>query len=75
VNSTVAGTRLRGLYIAVSRSSRASGTFEIPTEVSSLPCPLPRAGSRPLVIRWKSVVLPLDVKPMRAARSMRSAES
>ena len=30
VNSTVAGTRLRGLYIAVSASSRASGTFEMP---------------------------------------------
>ena len=30
VNSTVAGTRFRGLYIAVRTSSRSSGTFEIP---------------------------------------------
>ncbi len=49
VNSTVAGTRLRGLYIAVRRSSRASGTFEMPTEVSPLPC-APRAVSRALVM-------------------------
>ena len=44
--STVAGTRLRGLYIAVSASSRASGTFEMPMLTS----PLPRGASRALVI-------------------------
>ena len=37
-NSTVAGTRFRGLYIAVRRSSRASGTFEMPIDASPLPC-------------------------------------
>ena len=31
-NSTVAGTRFFGLYIAVRRSSRASGTFEMPID-------------------------------------------
>jgi hypothetical protein len=48
-NSTVAGTRLRGLYIAVSRSSRASGTLAMPTAVSPAPWPA-RAASRALVI-------------------------
>ena len=37
-NSTVAGTRFFGLYIAVSRSSRGSGTLEIPMAASSFPC-------------------------------------
>ena len=37
VNSTVAGTRFFGLNIAVSRSSRASGTFEMPIDASPLP--------------------------------------
>ena len=37
-NSTVAGTRFRGLYISVRRSSRRSGTFEMPIEASPRPC-------------------------------------
>ena len=66
VNSTVAGTRFFGLYIAVSMSSRSSGTFEMPMLTS----PLPRGASLALVISWKRVVLPLEGKPIRAARSM-----
>ena len=34
----VAGTRFFGLYIDVSTSRRGSGTFEMPTDVSPLPC-------------------------------------
>ena len=49
VNSTVAGTRFLGLYIAVRRSRRASGTFEMPTDVSPLPWAA-RAVSRALVM-------------------------
>src|SRR5687767_10747694 len=66
VNSTVAGTCLRGLYIAVRRSRRASGTFEMPIAVS----PWVRGASRAEVMSWKRVDLPLGGKPMRAARSM-----
>ena len=36
-NSTIAGTRFRGVYIAVRRSSRTSGTFEMPIAASPLP--------------------------------------
>ena len=46
VNSTVAGTRFFGLYIAVSVSSRASGTLEMPMFTS----PLPRGASLALVM-------------------------
>ena len=46
VNSMVAGTRLRGLYMAVSASSLASGTFEMPMSTSSLP----RGATRALVM-------------------------
>ena len=67
VNSMVAGTRLRGLYIAVSRSSRSSGTFEMPTAVSVLLCP--RGASFALVISWNSVVFPVDGNPISAACS------
>jgi len=35
--ATVAGTRFFGLYIAVRRSSRSSGTFEMPMLTSPLP--------------------------------------
>ena len=52
--------------IAVSASSRASGTLEMPMLTS----PFPLGASRALVINWKRVVLPLEGKPMRAARSM-----
>src|SRR5439155_11493649 len=74
VNSTVAGTRLRGLYIAVRRSSRASGTFEMPIETSPLPCAA-RPVSLALVISWKREVLPLDPNPTRAALSISGPES
>src|SRR6516165_9778723 len=70
VNSTVAGTRFRGLYISVSLSRRASGTFEMPTDVSPLLCVV-RAVLCALVMSWKRVDLPLDPKPIRAALSMR----
>ena len=43
VNSTVAGTRLPGLYIAVSVSRRASGTLEMPMLTSLLPLGVSRA--------------------------------
>ena len=36
-NSTVAGVVLRGVYIALSRSSRASGTRDTPTLASERP--------------------------------------
>src|SRR5207248_1265470 len=68
-NSTVAGTRFFGLYIAVSRSRRASGTFDIPTVASPLPWAV-RPVSRTLVMSWKRVDFPLDATPMRAALSM-----
>jgi hypothetical protein len=66
VNSTVAGTRFFGLYMAVRMSSLASGTLEMPMLTS----PLPRGASLALVISWNRVVLPLDGRPIRAARSM-----
>jgi hypothetical protein len=71
VNSTVAGTRLRGLYIAVSVSRRVSGTLEMPMATS----PLPLEASFALVINWKMVDLPLDGSPMSAARSMGGVHS
>ncbi len=67
-NSTVAGTCLRGLNRAVSRSSRSSGTREMPTLASALPPA--RGASRALVSNWKSAVRPVDGKPMSPARSM-----
>ena len=48
-NSTVAGTCLRGLKIAVSLSSRSSGTRETPTFASALPDLPARGASRALV--------------------------
>ena len=38
----VAGTRFFGLYIAVRRSRRASGTFEMPIVASAFPVRGPR---------------------------------
>src|SRR5687768_4206447 len=66
VNSIVAGTRFFGLNIAVRRSRRASGTFEMPTAVS----PFPLGASFALVINWNSVDLPVEGKPISAACSM-----
>ena len=57
---------LAGCTSPVSTSRRASGTFEMPMLTS----PLPRGASLALVMSWKRVVLPLEGKPMRAARSM-----
>ena len=55
-NSTVAGTCLRGLNIAVSASRRGSGTREMPT--SPRPSRGPRAAPRARsVISWKRVGL------------------
>ena len=68
-NSTVAGTRLRGLNSAVSRSSRSSGTRETPTFAS--PLPPGRGASLALVRSWKRAVRPDEGKPMSPARSMR----
>src|SRR2546430_9623523 len=62
-------TRFLGVYIAVSRSRRASGTFDIPTVASPLPWAV-RPVSRTLVMSWKRVDFPLDATPMRAALSM-----
>ena len=67
-NSTVAGTRLRGLKRAVRRSRRSSGTLATPT-LASLPCP---RASCALVSSWKSVVFPVAAKPINPARSMRA---
>ena len=64
VNSTVAGTRFRGLCIAVSVSSRASGPWRCPIADVALAA----RGSFALVISWKRVVCRWR-NPIRAARS------
>ena len=69
MNSTVAGTRFFGLYIAFRRSSRSSGTFEMPIDASARPWAA-RPESFALVMRSKSVVLPVEPKPMSAALSI-----
>ncbi len=55
-NSTVAGTRFFGWNIAVSRSSRSSGTRDTPTLASAFPWV--RGASWTLVRSSKSVVFP-----------------
>ena len=57
-NSTVAGTRFRGLYILVRTSRRGSGTRAIPSVASIRPCA--RGASWAAVMSWNRAVFPVD---------------